>query len=38
MSEPISRQIDALLQENRHFDPPSSFVEAAHVRDAKVYD
>jgi acetyl-CoA synthetase len=38
MSEPISAQIDALLQENRHFEPPASFVEAAHVRDATIYD
>ncbi len=31
-------QIDALLQENRHFDPPPAFVAAAHARDPKIYD
>jgi len=31
-------QIDALLQENRHFDPPPAFVAAAHVRDPKIYE
>ena len=31
-------QIDALLQEHRHFDPPPAFVAAAHARDPKVYD
>ena len=30
--------IDALLQETRHFDPPAGFVESAHVRDESVYE
>jgi acetyl-CoA synthetase len=30
--------IDALLQENRHFDPPAGFAEGAHVRDESVYE
>ena len=38
MSEKVTAQIDALLQENRHFDPPPEFAAAAHVRDVKVYD
>ncbi len=31
-------QIDALLQEDRHFDPPAEFAAAAHVRDEAVYE
>ena len=31
-------QIDALLQEDRHFDPPADFAAAAHVKDASVYE
>ena len=31
-------QIDALLQENRTFDPPAAFVAAAHVNDPAIYD
>jgi acetyl-CoA synthetase len=31
-------QIDALLQENRHFDPPAEFAAAAHVNDASIYE
>jgi len=40
MSEPrrSSPDIDALLQENRWFDPPPAFAAAAHVNDASVYD
>ena len=38
MADDKHAQIDALLQENRHFDPPSAFVTAAHVRDPKVYE
>ena len=38
MADDKHAQIDALLQENRHFDPPPAFVAAAHVRDPKIYD
>ena len=38
MADPTTTQIDALLQENRHFDPPGALAEAAHVRDAGVYE
>jgi acetyl-CoA synthetase len=31
-------QIDALLQEDRHFDPPAEFAAAAHVNNASIYD
>ncbi len=31
MADDKHTQIDALLQENRHFDPPPAFVAAAHV-------
>ena len=37
MADEKHTQIDALLQENRHFDPPAAFVAAAHVRDLKIY-
>jgi acetyl-CoA synthetase len=36
-SRPAS-DIDALLQEDRHFDPPPAFAAAAHVRDASIYE
>ncbi len=38
MADEKHAQIDALLQENRHFDPPPAFVAAAHVRDPKIYE
>ena len=38
MADDTPAQIDALLHENRHFDPPQAFAAAAHVRDPKVYD
>ena len=38
MADEKHTQIDALLQENRHFDPPPAFVAAAHVRDPKIYE
>ncbi|MBK5297822.1 MAG: acetate--CoA ligase [Vicinamibacteria bacterium] len=38
MADDTPTQIDALLHENRHFDPPQAFAAAAHVRDPKVYD
>ena len=38
MADEKHTQIDALLQENRHFDPPAAFVAAAHVRDPKIYE
>jgi acetyl-CoA synthetase len=38
MADDKLAQIDALLQENRHFDPPSAFVAAAHARDPKIYE
>ena len=38
MADEKHTQIDALLQENRHFDPPAAFVAAAHVRDVKIYE
>ena len=38
MADDKLAQIDALLQENRHFDPPPAFAAAAHVRDPKIYD
>ena len=38
MADAKNPQIDALLQENRQFDPPPAFVASAHVRDPKVYD
>ncbi len=31
-------QIDALLQEDRLFDPPPALAAAAHVRDPRIYD
>ena len=31
-------QIDALLQEDRHFEPSAAFVAASHVSDPKIYD
>jgi acetyl-CoA synthetase len=31
-------QIDALLQEDRHFDPPAEFAAAAHVNNAAIYE
>jgi acetyl-CoA synthetase len=34
----IPSEIDALLQEDRHFDPSPEFAAAAEVRDASVYD
>jgi acetyl-CoA synthetase len=37
MSEKVTAQIDALLQENRHFEPPASFVASATVSDPKIY-
>ena len=38
MADAKNPQIDALLQENRQFDPPPAFVAAAHARDPKIYD
>jgi acetyl-CoA synthetase len=38
MADEKHTQIDALLQENRHFDPPPAFVASAHARDPKIYD
>ena len=38
MADAKNPQIDALLQENRQFDPPPAFVASAHARDPKVYD
>lgn len=38
MADAKYTQIDALLQENRHFDPPAAFAAAAHVRDPNVYE
>jgi acetyl-CoA synthetase len=35
---PHHAEIDALLREDRHFDPPPAFAAAALVRDASVYD
>jgi acetyl-CoA synthetase len=35
---PHHQQFDALLKEDRHFPPPASFVDAARVRDASVYE
>jgi acetyl-CoA synthetase len=34
----VLAQIDALLHEDRHFDPPTEFAAAAHVNDSSVYD
>jgi acetyl-CoA synthetase len=38
MADEKHTQIDALLHENRQFDPPPAFVAAAHVRDVKIYE
>jgi acetyl-CoA synthetase len=35
---PQHAEIDALLREDRHFEPPPAFAAAANVRDASVYD
>ena len=35
---PHHAEIDALLREDRHFDPPPAFAAAANVRDASVYE
>src|SRR6187200_2309661 len=35
---PHHAEIDALLSEDRHFDPPPAFATAANVRDASVYE
>jgi acetyl-CoA synthetase len=35
---PHHAEIDALLREDRHFDPPPAFAAAALVRDPSVYD
>jgi acetyl-CoA synthetase len=35
---PHHAEIDALLREDRHFEPPPAFAAAANVRDASVYD
>ena len=35
---PHHAEIDALLREDRHFDPPPAFAADAIVRDASVYD
>jgi acetyl-CoA synthetase len=37
-NESQSSEIDALLQEGRHFDPPEAFRAQAHVRDESVYE
>jgi acetyl-CoA synthetase len=34
---PHHAEIDALLREERHFEPPPAFAAQAHVRDAAVY-
>ena len=38
MSDPSIAQIDALLQEDRHFEPPAAFAAEANVRDPKIYE
>ena len=38
MADEKNPQIDALLQENRKFEPPPAFVETAHARDPKIYE
>ena len=35
---PHHAEIDALLREDRHFEPPPAFAAAANVRDPAVYD
>ncbi len=38
MPDRSAAQIDALLQEDRHFEPPAAFTAEAHVRDPKIYE
>jgi acetyl-CoA synthetase len=38
MADQTTAQIDALLQENRHFDPPARFAASANMRDPKIYE
>jgi acetyl-CoA synthetase len=38
MPDRSAAQIDALLQEDRHFEPSAAFTAEAHVRDPKIYE